>query len=334
MVPEDVAVKKLQEALSELPASPHVKRAIKCPSSVYHAYSSIVRMEHNAPDAKFVIGLRHPVLMLESYYNYRVTELYDRRNNTNEPMEEIPPLDRLIGLDKEWKGVSTESTDFKTYLLQFGKTKIATHDLQHMSHSWNTLAEKRRNNMAIKPNRLAIFLYTVDQLEDAGDVERSNAFRSGLQHFLGLETSLKPVGHENLNRFVGKSAHRETVNICLPKYNSMRRVLLMQGSRSAEWIETEFIHSPDVTVANRDHFLSSIRSWSVDPCSDRGKKKMSKKDKSSAALLRKVKSGTHGKEKEEKKARNLSAAAKKQEKKKRRFYLGRKQKFEILPVKL
>ena len=337
MATDEIAFKKLQEALSELSPSRHVKRAIKCPGAVYHAYNSIVRMEQHAPNAKFVIGVRHPILMLESYYNYRVTELHDRVNRTKEPMEAIPPLDRLIGLDKEWKGVSTESTDFKTYLLQFGKTKVATRDLQDMTYSWNKLAEKKNYNMAIKPNKIPIFLYTVDQLEDTGDSERSDAFRSGLQHFLGLQTPLKPVGRENLNRFVGKAAYPETVNICLPKYNSMRRMLLMQGNRSAEWIETEFLQSPDVTVANRNHFLASIRSWSVDPCSYRMKQKENNKKSLAVTLVRRAKKVQHVKHSkkgaEEKKLRRLRMLAKKQEEKKRVF-VGRKRRLEVLLVKL
>ena len=330
MTSDYMAYRRLQEALSELSSSPHVKRAIKCPNAVYHAYNAIVRMEHHAPDAKFVIGLRHPILMLESYYNYRVTELHDKYPRTDrktEQMETIPPLDRLVGLDKEWKGVSTDSTDFKTYLMQFGKTKVEARDLEDMVNSGSSLAEKKNHNLVIKPNTFSIFLYTVDQLEDTGDVDRSNAFRSGLQHFLGLQQPLKPVGRENLNHFVGKKAYPETVDICLPKYNSLRRMLLIQGGSSAEWIEKEFLESPDVVVANQEHFLESIRSWSMDPCGDRIKQKKN----SSAITVRKAK--LHAMKADRKnEASNLRHLALKQEN--RRVFVGRKHKLEVLRVKL
>lgn len=309
MTSNEAAFEKLQQELAELSPSPNVKRAIKCPNIAIHAHPSIVRLEQHASDAKIVIGVRHPIEMMQSYYNYRITELYNKLKHSNRKKnaaDAIPPLERLIGVENEWKRVSTDSTRFELFLMQFGKARVEAADLQDMMNRSNKMVNKKFYQMAIKPNRFSIFLYTLEQLEDTGDTKRSEAFRSGLQNFLGLKEPLKPVGRENLNGFVGKNAHPETVDICLPKYNSMRRFLLKQGARSAEWIEQEFLRSPDVVVANRDHFLESIRSWTVDPCDGKATSKKQPSDPTQAVRVGKPK----------------------------RVFVGRNRKIEVIPVPL
>ena len=317
MVSDNLAARRLEEALSELSASRHVKkRGIKCPNAAYHAYTSIVRFEQYAPNTKFVIGVRHPVDMLQSYYNYRITELYDqqKRKNANPTRltERVPPLEDLIGVDKEWKGVSTDSARFDLFLMQFGKASIDARALHEMIIPNEADAAKRKlHHLAIKPNNFSIFIYTLDQLEDSGDAQRNAMFRNRLQQFLGLEEPLKPVGRENLNHFVGKKAHPETIDICDGKYKSVRKLLINQGKRSARWIEQEFIQSPDVVVANREHFLESLRSWSKDPCDE-------KRKKLATSITKRTLQDT----------RHLSKDAKK------RVFVGRGRKNEVIPVTL
>jgi hypothetical protein len=316
MTADFVAYEKLQETLSELSASPHVKRGIKCPNAVYHAYSTIARLEENAPP-KVILGLRHPVEMIQSYYNYRVTEMYDQRNKRSGQekkkqgkIKSIPPLDSLLGFQKEWKGVSTDSTRYELFLMQFGKTKVEDKDAEAMRHHGFNPLELTNHHPVVKSNRFTIFLYTLDQLEDTGNKQRSQLFRKGLQDYLGLHRPLKPVRRENLNHFVGKKAHPETVNICLPKYKSLRHVLVQQGTRSARWIEFEFLRSTDVVVANRGHFLESVQSWAVDPC-DRQSNEVT------ASLTV-----------DERSRRDLALA-----RPRKRVFVGKNRKIELIPVK-
>ena len=332
-ISEDLAKQKLREALQELSPSPNVQRAIKCPNAVYHAYHAIVRMEQYAPNVKFVLGLRHPVLLLESFYNYRVTELHDKYLQTGGALadikDEIPPMDRLIGVKNEWKDVSTDSTNFKKYLLQFGKTNVNASELRNMTLAGDSnLNDRKMHSLAIKPNIFPMFLYTVEQMKDP-NVKRSAAFRSVLQKFLGLREPIKPMGRENLNHFVGHKAYPETADICLPKYKSLRQLLLKQGRQSAVWIEEELLASPAVVVANPDQFLEHIRSWSRDPCSERIQKKIKDRNKKAAAVA--IRHGKGSKKPSSKtQPHNLNDA--KQEK--RRVKVGRNRKLEVFRVHL
>ena len=140
--------------------------------------------------------------------------------------------------------------------MQFGKTLMTKADLQHF------VGQK---DMAVRPSEAKIFLYSLDQLNESNE-HRSRPFRRDLQAFLGLEKPLEPMGHENLNNFVGNKAHPETVDICEDKYRGLRKKLLARGKQMASWIRDEFMQSPDVSVGNKKQFLKSLGSWSVDPC--------------------------------------------------------------------
>jgi hypothetical protein len=247
---DEQALEVLNDSAAELSSSPRIKRGIKCPT-ILRSYKTIARIERHSPSAKFVVGLRHPIEMLESFYNYRVTEIYN-----NKLQEPIPSFDDVVRRSKPWKGISRDTPRFDRNLMQFGKTLMTKTDLQHF------VGQK---DMAVRPSEAKIFLYSLDQLNESSE-QRSRPFRRDLQTFLSLEKPLDPMGHENLNRFVGKKAHPETVDICEDKYRGLRKKLLARGKQMASWIRDEFMQSPDVSVGNEKQFLKSLASWSVDPC--------------------------------------------------------------------
>jgi len=248
-VSDTVAINRLDDAIGELSTDPRKKIGIKCPSGIKNA-RSLERLQAHSPGTKLVIGVRHPVLFLQSYYNYRVTEIYD-----NNSTESIPPLESLVG-KKDWKGVSTDMAPFDLYLKQLGKTNMTTDQLSEFVG---------RPHMAVRPNSFKIFLYSLDQMKDK-DEKRTLGLRKDLQKFLDLKQPLPPFGHENLNNFVGNKGHKETVDICEPRYDDVRKLLVEQGRIMEQWIRKDFIMSPDVVVANEKHFADTVRTWGTDPC--------------------------------------------------------------------
>lgn len=46
----------------------------------------------------------------------------------------------------------------------------------------------------------------------------------------------------------------------------IRNRLMENGKRTATWLSEQFLNSPDVVVANRDHFVATLQSWGSDPC--------------------------------------------------------------------
>ena len=247
--PDNRVLKDLDMTLATLSSDAHTKRSFKCPTTMYN-YKSISRMEKHSPNAKYVIGMRHPVEMLQSFYNYRITEIKER--NLDEP---IPSLEEVLESGNPWKGVSMQSTRFELFLMQLGKTSISVDQLNDLVG--------QNYELAIRPSNAPVFLYTVDQLEDT-DETRSESFRSTMQSFLGLQKPIAAVGHENKNHVA--HAHAESIDICHAKWASVRAKLVEQGTETARWLREEFIHSNDVVVGNQEHFIKTLDSWSVDPC--------------------------------------------------------------------
>lgn len=242
------AYAKLTEVVHELSTDPAIQRGIKCPISL-RSHRTLSLLARHSPETKIIIGVRHPVRFLESHYNYRITELYDKNQRAN-----IPPIETLV--DNEWRGVWTRNARFEIPLMQLGKTNMTTMEIQKlglMAHS------------AIVPNRFKVFIYSLEQMKDT-NVTRTDSFRHELETFMELEQPLKPFGHENLNHFVRENAYKETIDICNDKYIALRTELITKGRETQLWLRNKFLKSQDVTVANRDHFLELLDSWGSDPC--------------------------------------------------------------------
>ena len=154
-----------------------------------------------------------------------------------------------------------EAVRFEKFLQQLGKT--------HMTpDAFASLAETDTYELAVKPSNFQIFLYEISQLEDT-DEERSAVLRNELQTFLGLSTPVAPFGKENVNH-VGASdaAPKETISICDAQYAHIRATLLDNAVATVEWLSDHFLASPDVIVANPEHFRRILETWTDDPCQE------------------------------------------------------------------
>jgi hypothetical protein len=109
----------------------------------------------------------------------------------------------------------------------------------------------------------------LEQINDDSDGDRSLEFRQDLQTFLELSAPIQTFGHENLNRFVGSKAHKETVNICDAHFDTIRATLVENSRKTAVWIRDQFMTSPDVVVSNPAYFTKILEDWMKDPCRER-----------------------------------------------------------------
>ena len=240
-----------KEALAELSESKDIQRGLKCPNGIKNS-DSIERLYMHSPRAKIFVGVRHPILFFQSYYNYRVMESHSKSWN-----DKIPTVDSFL-VDSDWRGVSTRSSRFELVLMQLGKTNMSTSEFSQLLD---------RPHMGVQPNQFKIFLYALEQMEDPDEVRASN-FRRELGTFLGLKQNLRPFGHENDNRFVAQAGYNETIDICAATFKPLRDLLVAQGQITSKWILEAFMQSEDVTVANRDHFKYIMLKWNSDPCVD------------------------------------------------------------------
>lgn len=249
-------------------------RGIKCPGGI-RRWRTIYRLQQYAPQAKWIIGIRHPVEMFQSYYNYRVAEWHQRvdamrqqqqqQQSTEQSQapqlpEQAPPRpETLLRMKDEWQGVSTDLTRYEWFLMQLGKTwdVTTTKDLHRYTN------QTHKGLKLIPHNGIRIFIYTMEQLSEEYDSPMDLEFRQSLQRFLGLSTPLPNIPREN----VQTDEYPESIRICDERFRNLRTMLIGQATITAKWIAEEFMASTDVVVANPHHFRKLLRSWKRDPCS-------------------------------------------------------------------
>jgi hypothetical protein len=239
------ARRAINRRLDTLDVDENLKRGMKCPIGL-KTHDSVARTEQFFPEAKLIVGVRHPVDFFQSFYNCRVTENEKARKKQRVFYDpNVPPMESLVDDDVEWKDLNTRAVRFDENLKFLGKTKTDKYP----------------------PTKYKVFLYTLDQLDDK-DEKRQERFRRKLQEFLELKQRIPPLKHVNVNKRVGKV--EGTVDICDSKYDELRKELVSKGTTTQKWILEEFLQSPDVTVANLKHFRDLLREWRSDPCSKRG----------------------------------------------------------------
>ena len=224
-----------------------LKFGIKCPDAVKN-FKAIHRLSQHSPNCKFVIGVRHPVLFLQSFYNYRVVEAHSK-NRVNEG---IPSLYEIWDGNMNWWDISPDAPRFELFLSQFGKTDLTVSQMRQ----W--FAD--RPMLAVKPNRFHIFLYSMEQLQD---VTQSDQLRTDLQLFLGLKMQIPAFGHEN--KIWGRDRFNGTIDICNPEFDRIRESVLHHAKATVQWMH-EFLGSADVVVSNLPYLRDSIDRWTLDPC--------------------------------------------------------------------
>jgi hypothetical protein len=235
------------------------KMGIKCPrdlesSVALHNYKTFF------PKTKFIVGLRHPILWFQSFYNFRITNDYI-----------MPPPQQLIGRCKRaHQGVCTFRANFSNHLQQIEPTrKVFVYHVDQLK-----LQQDTTNN------------------NNTSTITRATRFRQDLQMFLELSEPLEdPMmwvqpGQTPASPQRARELKEKKINICDESYNELRRILLKQASHTATWMQTVWFHqSPQTTtttgtgtgttapnlynnvhVSSPEYFHQLLNTWHVDPC--------------------------------------------------------------------
>lgn len=232
---EDIYRKLMKELQPLAPTTAHVKRGIKCPQGL-GTLRAVQRLERLFPETKLIYGLRHPVFMFQSFYNYRVLNFH--RGKSYMRGHTIPSVESL--LNETWTSLSADSARYEQRLKYLGKTQTTE---------------------GISATPFKVFLYTIEQMQDAND-DRKASFRDGLRSFLDLEEPIEMLPRSN--HVVAD--FDETIDICDEKYNYVRNILIENGKETQRWIREELLKSPDVTVANEEHFHELLQTFKSDLC--------------------------------------------------------------------
>jgi hypothetical protein len=239
-----------------------VQRGYKNPAHILRPWA-LQHFETYWPTSKLIIGVRHPVLWFESFYNYRL-----KRNS-----DVLPPPASLMGActDPNMVDVCTDNANFHVHLAMLGKTNLTALERVLFPTSNSTRVPRNPVHQRHLPN--PVFLYDVSQL-DGKDADVSESVRRAMQDYLGLQQPLPvlaPAGSDTSRSASEQmTSHKMRLDICLPEHDALRQQLLQIAWQASEWITTYFLPLSDVTVPAPDHFRSVLlNDWRRDPCDTR-----------------------------------------------------------------
>lgn len=283
----------------------HRRRGIKCPTIVY-SDKAIDRLlawypptpiiesnsdasEHADADLKWIIGMRHPMHQVQSYYNYLVTEVYDKGYWL---YKGIHSLDSIISVNEDnkdgssttttwsWKDMASDTHRYEIHLERLF-SKLLERQKEHLQRT-DRNNHKKDGAAADDAAAPVVLLYTLEQLEVTGGGDSATtSLPHDLSTFVGLpEGSDLALGHENRNHFTGQRAHAETIDLCSndddekhPWAAALRAKLLRDSIQTAQWME-DHVLAPDSPYAalvqvggGHDDFVAQVRLWKQDICS-------------------------------------------------------------------
>jgi hypothetical protein len=253
--------------------NPKLLRGYKNPSDIIGARPLRLLREF-FPQTKLIIGIRHPIRMMESFYNHRVQNQF-----------QIVPFTSLQYFNvANAYGVSFSRAEYHIHLAKLGLTNVAHNTTeQSLFPSWWVEAmqtkqqqQKASSNTAtvpptiITPQPNPIFLYDTAQLSDS-NTTRLEGFLQDLQHFLGLTQPLPTPLHEKPGRKYKTTKTQRTIDnkkidICEARYKKQRRTIKLMGAQAKSWILEYFLSSPTVYVSNEDHFRVIVGTYGENPC--------------------------------------------------------------------
>jgi hypothetical protein len=272
----------LNYIMKELPEGQY-QRGYKSPNDV-EDLRALHKLSQHYPQTKLIVGIRHPVLWFESFYNHRI------QNGMTMPKM----IDMKQGCQAGYHGVCIGRAGFHNSLVRMGKTLLGYDDnhtstKQERDKEWHCFSNKEqrllRNDLPvhlISPN--PVFLYDISQLNllqhrfsdsSSGQQQPSkDLFVEQFKTYLGVSNDFPPMiqskpGKKDLNVTEQAQRNAHKVNICDAEYQQVRQWLLESGKRTKEWILGYFIKSPDVMVGNIKQFQDILEMYDVDPCLQR-----------------------------------------------------------------
>ena len=242
-------------------------KGVKCPRGL-EGYGDVKRYSDSLPKTKFIIGIRHPVLWFQSFFNMQTANWGKKRD----PYRFHYPRCTHGNCRNRCKRndlFCTARSNFLIPISRLGKTPMnmnmsttttTTEELQFLPE-W--LVKKYRKR---KPARIAnhVFLFETNQMSTKlfGDT-MVDEFWSDVANFLDYPWE---ISHNIYSKARKELNPKHLLNICEPKYDKLRSVMMPAAYDMSRWICDYFIQAPDVTVSNQTQFCSIVQDYRNDPC--------------------------------------------------------------------
>ena len=223
------------------------KRGYKAPLDVTN--DALDSFQKYWPKTRLIVGLRHPILWFQSFYNYRLQRGV-----------RMPKPDELLTECR--KGFCVKTANFHVYLARLGKTAMTSAEEVQMRLDFPDVLGNASSPMANK-----VLIYDMEQLGDRNET-RSALFHHQIQQYLGLKEEMPSIVHTNKGKRKKEPKEQSYIDICDSEYEMLRGKLMEISKSASVWIRKYFIESEDVTTPSRQHFEQILESWKYDPCDE------------------------------------------------------------------
>mmetsp|Transcript_12228 Transcript_12228/g.17053 ORF Transcript_12228/g.17053 Transcript_12228/m.17053 type:complete len:415 (-) Transcript_12228:88-1332(-) len=236
-------------------------RGSKCPAYIH----GMKAWSHHLPRTKIIVGIRHPLLWFQSFWNMQATNFPSAFRDPYNFVQSIPcgkrsgrphgrdcPNGQLFCLCR---------SRFHVALARLGKTNLTAEErLLLAPHDYDGGAKLQSDQL-----RNRIFLYEQTTLND-------EEVWTTLADFLQYDGA---IPHDQVERARGspyKAIFAKKINICDAQFDELRKSFMPYAYQMSQWICHYLVPSDinvehgHVVVANRDKFCSIVQTYQHDPC--------------------------------------------------------------------
>ena len=236
----------------------------KNPTDIYHKYA-VPTLQEIFPSTKLIIGIRHPVLWFQSYYNFWESIADPEKGRNHLP----PNTSELIGpcLPNVTELVCTDRARFHYYLARvMGKRSTLSATPSDREVELLGVNASVVSSLRAKRGCNPILLFEIGQVEKTFD-ERERLWLEDIRKFVGVKERFKKIIHHKPQNVWGKENVQTKINICEDSHASVRSVLMKHSRNTAAWIR-EFLMNGDnnVMISNKTYFEELLETYDQDPC--------------------------------------------------------------------
>jgi len=235
-----------------------VFRGTKCPAFIQGTW--LKEWSKYLPRTKLIVGVRHPVLWFQSFWNMQVANRLTTFAG-DDPYKITEPC-----LDAKGNGCRNGCPSRQLLCMHRGRFHVALASLGKTDLS----AEERKilaandpdggNNVPDHKIRNSIFLYEQKMLGE-------DYMWDDLAKYIGADR----VPHDKRVNSHGKNRDLE-VDFCIDKYDDFRAKMMPMAYEVAIWLQEYFIplakneSRTDVVIPRPDTFHELVEAYKIDPC--------------------------------------------------------------------
>jgi len=232
-------------------------RGSKCPRNL--ETEAIVKYSNHLPRTKIIMGIRHPILWFQSFWNMQVGRPTLKKIN-HDPYRLTEPCKPGEACSKGCRSgqlFCLRRGRFHLTLAALGKTALSKEERKFLSPNDKDGGE----NLKVKNIRNPIFVYEQNELS-----------KDYVWDEMAKYLNVAAIPHEEYrgSHGIGKG-NRSATNFCEERLDDFRAMMMPYAYELSVWMQDYFIpvaknESSGVTIPNPNAMIALVEEYKKDPC--------------------------------------------------------------------